>query len=68
MHRSSLSYFLQFILHIHVVYYILALCLPPHANATEQQPLGSFGVTPPKRVAVIGEIVPIVPSCAIQNN
>ncbi|GLB08995.1 hypothetical protein AtubIFM57258_004905 [Aspergillus tubingensis] len=54
MHRSSLSYFLQFILHIHVVYYVLALCLPPHANATEQQPLGSFGVTPPKRVAVIG--------------
>lgn len=68
MHRSSLPYFLRFILHIHVVYYVLALCLSPHANATEQQPLGSFGVTPPKRVAVIGEINPIVPSCANFNN
>lgn len=68
MHRSSLPYFLQFIFHIHVVYYVLALCLPPHANATEQQPLGSFGVTPPKRVAVIGEIIPIVRSSAIDNN
>ena len=65
MDLSSSSKFLWYSLHAHVVYYLVVLCLVPLSNAAEQHPLGPLDITPPKRVAVIGETPQTVPNLTI---